>query len=237
MSKQDCKKITEQAWQKFFEKDFQSSVDIFEEVLEAEEENKEAIYGKACALFRLLDYDAAEKDYNKLIKISPNDSKLFHARGLLKGADENAEGAIKDLEKAFDLEPESAEACQDLAFAYLTAEEYNKAALAFEKLVELHKNCPQGWCGKGLVALFKKEHKKAVEYFNLAIKSEPNYLLALLARADAYLELGKTAEAQRDLKKVLGIDAKIFDKKSEDLEDDDENINEDDEIEEFDIDD
>jgi tetratricopeptide (TPR) repeat protein len=241
MSKQECIKLIELAWEQFEKKDFQSSADSFEEVLDVEDENVDALFGRACAQFRIQDFDAAEKDLNKLIKINPSDFKALHVRALIKGADENIEGAVKDLEKVVEIDPENAEACQDLAFSYFAIEQYGKAAETFDKLVELHKNCPQGWCGKGLVALYKKELKKAIEYFNLAIKAEPNYLLALLARGDAYMEMSKISDAQRDIKKVLGIEPKVFDKKSEDNDndddDDDDNMDDDAEIEEFELDD
>ena len=94
-----------------------------------------------------------------------------------------------------------------------------------------------------------KEQKAAIEFINIALKLNPKSLLALLIKTEVLLEMGKKADVEKEVKKILAIQPDIFKSGVMDDEDDDTDVDddyekdedadrtEDDEIEEFDLDD
>ena len=208
-TKKEAPSLLEKAWSKFNKKDFESALGLFDEMLE-EAESADALYGRACSLFRNEEYEEALKDLAKLIRLEPQSAKYLHTRAMLYGADEKFTDAIKDLEKVVSLEPESYEAWCDLGGTYLLQKEYDRAAACYERCIDLEKSCAEAWLGKGLVALEKKEWKKAIEFLNAAIKLDGKNILALLARAEAYFSFNQKKEAQKDIRKLTAIDPGLF---------------------------
>ena len=234
----------EKAWARFKKRDFEKALALFEEIME-ENDNEEALFGKACCLIRCDEYEEAMKDLNTLLKNNPKGSRYLHARSMVYGAEEKLKDAIKDLEKVVEGAPEALEARCDLGGAHLINGDFSKASECFDTCIDIDRTCPDAWFGMGMVALEKKEPKRAIEYLNAAIKIDGKYLLAILARAEAYFTSNQKKEGIRDLRKALSLDPNIF-KHAEsagedDVEaydnDDNDTINEDQDFESFKLDD
>jgi tetratricopeptide (TPR) repeat protein len=241
-------KNIELAWKKFEKKDFKGAVKLFQEVYE-EHDDREGLYGYACSLLRNGEAELATEMFDKLVDAEKNNFKAYHMRALSNGADENYEGAIKDLEKVIELAVEKHEAWCDLGGTYMAMKDYKRAAQCFQKAVDVDGTCHEAWMGKALAAYFNKEQKAALEFLNITLKLNPKNLLALLAKAELLIEMGKGSEVEKELKKILAIDPNIFKKSAKEKEtdeeeeaddydvDEDANRSDDDEIEEFDLDD
>lgn len=199
----------DKGWALLKKGDFEGALAVFEELLE-QEESLEALYGRACSLFRNEEYEAALKELSNLIKSDPANHIYLHTRALVYGADERIKEAIRDMEKVVDLSPNLAEAWCDLGASYVLQKEYSKANDCFDKCIDLDKSCPNAWFGKGMVALEKKEYKRAIEFLNAAIKLDGKNLLSLMARAEAFIMSNKKAEAQKDISKLLSLEPGLF---------------------------
>jgi tetratricopeptide (TPR) repeat protein len=232
----------EKAWGKFKKRDFEGALNLFEELLE-ENETEDALFGRACALFRNDEPEDAIKDLNTLLKKNPENLQALHTRALVYGMEEKYKEASRDLERVLEIEPASVEAWCDLGGAWLVSKEYAKANDCFDRGIDIDKSCPDAWFGKGMVALEKKEYKRAIEYLNAAIKLDGKYLLALLARAEAWLMLNQKKEAASDVVKILALEPTIFtsgDAGTSDENynsDDDDEINDDDDLDSYKLDD
>lgn len=238
-TKQDQSAALEKAWNRFNKKDFEGALGIFEDLFD-ESESQEALFGRACALFRCEEYEEALKDLNALIKLEPKNTKYIHTRAMLLGADEKTKESIKDLEKVVSLEPDSIEALNDLGGAFLIHKEYVKANNCFDRCIELDTSCPDAWLGKGLVALEKKEWDQAIEFLNAAIKLDGKNLIALLARAEAFILSNNKQEAQKDIRKIVSLKPDIFSEASgmdEEEKDADDDADEDEDFDSFKLDD
>jgi tetratricopeptide (TPR) repeat protein len=244
--------MLEQAWKKFGKKQFDAAEDIFSAVLDNDNTNIDAMHGLAGCLLRKKDARAALKIYNQLEKLDGENTKTFHLRALAYGAGNKPGKAVEDLEKAIELTDDSFEAYLDLGGTFIVNKDYMRAAQCFEKCINLDGKCSEAWIGKALLAHINKEQKAAIEFISIALKLNPKSLLALLIKAEILLDMGKKADVEKEVKKILAIDPDIFksdlkdddDDEADDLDDDDDygkdedaDRTEDDEIEEFDLDD
>ncbi len=208
--KQDKALDLEKAWTKFKKKDFEKALALFEELLDENDNDAEALYGRACCLIRCEEYEDALKDLNVLIRKSPKESRYVHARSMVYGAEEKLKDAIKDLERVIELASDSVEAHCDLGGAYLISGDFAKANDCFDTCIDIDRTCPDAWFGKAMVAIEKKEPKRAIEYLNAAIKIDGKYLLAILARAEAYLMSNQKKEGLQDIRKALSLNPDLF---------------------------
>ena len=246
--------MLEQAWKKFGKKQFDAAEDIFSAVLDNDNSNIDAMHGLAGCLLRKKDARAALKIYNQLEKLDGENGKTFHLRALAFGASNKHGKAVEDLEKAIELADDSFEAYLDLGGTFIVNQDYMRAAQCFEKCINIDGKCSEAWIGKALLAHINKEQKAAIEFISIALKLNPKSLLALLIKTEVLLEMGKKADVEKEVKKILAINPDIFksDHKDDDEEDDDDDDldddddyekdedadrTEDDEIEEFDLDD
>lgn len=235
------------AWKNMEKRDFQGAIKIFQELHETHDDDA-SLYGLGCSLLRKGDAEQAVEMFDKLLERDKNNFKVYHMRALSHGLDENYAAAMKDFEKALELADEKQELWCDVGGTLMVTKNYKKAAQMFQKAVDNDGRCYEAWMGKALAAYFNKEQKAALEFLNISLKLNPKNILALLAKAEIFLEMGKVEEVEKELKKILAIDSKIFEKakdfrKADDLdsddreEDEDGNRSDEDEIEEFDLDD
>ncbi len=237
----------EQAWKKFDKRDFDGAEGHFASVAKDDKHYLEALYGQAACQLRKKEFTQALALMDTLLKEDPGDFKYYHTRALCHGGEENYEEAISDLEKAIELAGERHDLYYDLGGTFLASRDYKRAAQCFEKCVDIDNKCYEAWVGKAMAAYFNKEQKAAFEFANIALKFNPKSMMALLLKTEVLIEMGKRAEAEKEVKKIRTIDAGIFkqDTSSEDIDhesddydvDEDANRTEDDEIEEFDLDD
>lgn len=193
------------AWKLFNKNKFDDALSVFDTLLQ-QGDNLEAKYGRACTLFRIMDYEGALSELSELIAVDPRNVSYQHTRALIFGADEQYDMALKDLEQLTDEHPDNGELWCDLGGLYLIMEEYKKARDCFERSADIDKSCPCAWFGKGSVALYLKEYKKAHEYLNIAIKLDAKHKLAYMARAETLFCAGQKKDALKDVKKVLSAD-------------------------------
>ncbi len=208
MSKQSgsaSDKNIKSAWGSFGKGDYDKAFDLFNEATESVKD-RSALFGRACSLYRMADYEGAIDDLNKLAKSEPSNPEIFHTRAHVYGSNEQYDKALADLEKVLSLDPENAEAWCDMGGLYLVTEEYSEASRCFGKTADLDKSCACAWLGKGVTALLMKEVKKAGEYLNIALKLDKKNTLAYMARAELSFSNGNSNEAIKDVKKLFSLD-------------------------------
>lgn len=201
--------VLEDAWKLFNKNKFDDALSVFDALLQ-KGENLQAKYGKACTLFRTMDYEGALAELSELIAAEPENVSYHHTRALIYGADEQYDLALEDLEKLTELHPDNGELWCDLGGLYLVLEQYVKARDCFERSADIDKSCPCAWFGKGSVALYMKEYNKALEYLNIAIKLDAKHRLAYMARAETLFCYSRKKDALKDIKKVLSTDKGFF---------------------------
>lgn len=199
----------DEAWKLYNVGRFDDALKMFISLINTDSSN-DALYGKACALFRINDFEGALADLSELIKKDEQNHRYLHSRALIYGANEQYDMATHDLERVSELYPDNVELLCDLGGTYLIIEEYNQASICFERAANLDKSCPCVWFGKGMVALSMNEPRKAGEYFNIVIKLDSKHTLAHMARAEVAFISGKKKDALKDIKKALTLDKDFY---------------------------
>ncbi len=230
-SKARYTRLLEKAWEKFFKKDYAGAEANFTGLIEENNDNN-ALYGRACAFFKLKEFENSLNDLNQFIKKQPKSYKGYHLRGMVKGSLNKPNEALKDIEKSVKINPEYAEGYYDLGGCYLILDEYQKAYDCFERCLTRDKSKAGAWFGKGMSSLINKEYHKSIEYFTIAVKLDKKFLLALLARCDAYFYTGQKKEAIKDFNKVKKIKPDILEFQKQYYSETNYHKNEDDEIDE-----
>ncbi len=193
------------AWALYYKKKFDEALMSFNAILESGND-AEALYGRACALFRTQDYEGAMADIHALLQSDKKERKYLHTRALIYGANEQYEKSLADLLTLSEQYPDNGEVWCDLGGLYLVMKEFMNARDCFERSADIDKSCSCAWFGKGVVALFLKEYKKATEYLNIALKLDSKHSLAYMARAETAFGSNKKSDALKDMKKVLTLD-------------------------------
>jgi eukaryotic-like serine/threonine-protein kinase len=126
---------------------------------------------------------------------------------------ENIENAIAEFNEALKIDPSYALAYAGLGKAYLTGfQQFDKgqqwvanASANCEKALSLNSGLLEGHICLGNVLNGTGKYNKAVEEFQVALRSEPSSEDALRGLADAYTNLGNFAAAESTYKKVIAL--------------------------------
>ncbi len=238
LKKKQPQSLIEKAWSMFFKKNYEGSGEVFTEVFEKDNVN-DALYGRACACFKLQEYENALEDLNMFLKKDPKSYKGFHLRGLVKGSLNKPGKALSDLEKTVELNPDYADGYYDMGGCYLILKDYQNAYDCFERSLSRNNSSSEAWFGKGMASLLKKEYNKAIEYFTIAIKLDKKLVLAILGRCEAFSAMGKMKEAHKEWNRAKKLDSSIseLNNKTQGDQNDDRDFDDEQEIEDFSFDD
>jgi tetratricopeptide (TPR) repeat protein len=89
----------------FMQNDTEESLKIFDEVLEIEPDNIDAINGKGSSLMKLNRFDEADQYFDHSLSISAN-SSAFLNKGLISKHEDDVENAVKFYDMALDSNPD-----------------------------------------------------------------------------------------------------------------------------------
>jgi tetratricopeptide (TPR) repeat protein len=127
---------------------------------------------------------------------------LYGKGRVLSDNDEDYEGAIKYFDRALSLDPSCCQCLDQKGWAQFSLEKYESA---FASVDEALKICPENahaWNNKGIYYYLQNEdYQKALECFDKAIESDPNFGDAWYDKYKAHLKLGQNREAEVALKK------------------------------------
>jgi len=210
LSKNKKNTLIDEAWRKIEKGKPEDALDLFDEALQENSKDIEALFGRASANFLMDEPEKTTKDLNSLLKIDNKHQKSYHLRGLIKGNEKKYKDAIKDLKKAVSLDVTNIEALVDLGGAYIVDNDYAGARIIFEKVVKIYGDCPDGWRGLGVSLLFENQFEKAIEKLQKALEKEPDDLDSILAIANAYFAVNDPEKGSLFAKKATTIKKDIF---------------------------
>jgi tetratricopeptide (TPR) repeat protein len=127
---------------------------------------------------------------------------VFYQHGYFDQAQASFELALRD-------DPESAEALYGLGSAYLKKEQRQEARQCFERAVKLPAmypdTLPRAWNNLGLLAAQQGRMADAVQYFQQALRLNPDYVVGLENLGNAYRQQRQWDQARTAFEQALAL--------------------------------
>lgn len=157
-----------------------------------------AIHALAVLLGRAGQQRAAISVYDLAIRITPDRAAAYRNRGQAKGAIGDAAGAIDDLGRALELEPNDPLTRWLRAEVLLRLERFDEAAAAARTTIGLDPSHAPSHAQLGFALLRMKRYEDALGPLQRAAHLAPTRADVLAYRADAHAQLGNLAQAEID---------------------------------------
>ena len=123
--------------------------------------------------------DREIQDFNKAIKINPDNEVAYYNRGIAYKNMKQYKKAIQDFDKAISLNPNLEAAYINRGVAYMDGlKQYEKAILNFNIAIQLNPNGFDAYNNLGQAYYLSKNYHEAIKNFDRAIELNPNSTLA-----------------------------------------------------------
>ena len=134
------------------------------------------------------DLNAGDITYKDVLIVQPFANTLCSV--VLTGAElKEYEGAIKDYDKAIELDPNYALAYMNRGIAKAQLKQYSAAIADYDKAIELDPNFALAYHNRGVAKYNLAQYNAAIADYDKAIELEPNFAPAYYARGLIYREL------------------------------------------------
>ncbi|MFQ5560897.1 MAG: tetratricopeptide repeat protein, partial [Nitrospinota bacterium] len=153
------------------------------------------------------EFASAKKKYEKVIEANPNLLPPHVLLGVINELEGSIDAAIKNYERALDIDPKFAPAANNLAWIYSSRKDrLNEALSLAETAKEQRPEDPNISDTLGWIYYKKKVYLKAISLFNESIEKKPEEPVTYYHLGMAYFKKGDNKKAQEALKKSLAID-------------------------------
>ncbi|MDR2478863.1 MAG: tetratricopeptide repeat protein [Treponema sp.] len=146
-------------------------------------------------------------NYNKMIKIEPNNYILYDERGMLYGNNGDTAKAKKDFTKAIQLNPLCFSAYNNRGNVYFNEKAYDLSLTDYTMCIKINPMAVQSYINRGILYCETHDYKSAIEDFSRAIAINPKDYELYLFRWQAYTLLGEEKSAVADLEKAHEINS------------------------------
>ena len=177
---------------------YEKAVETFDRVLENDNNNLEAYYGRGEAYYQLEDFNKAVKDFDKVLEINPQDAQAYLYRGYAYAGLNKYENAIEDYSKSIDLNPDNANAYHNRGNAYKNIEQTDKALIDYTVAIELDPDNAQIYVDRAGIYYNLGDLKQEIADYTKAIEIQPNYGSAFELRGEAYEARARDRKAIQD---------------------------------------
>lgn len=159
-------------------------------------------FGELGQLYHIFDLlDAAETAYDNARRLLPEEYRWIYLQALVRVDRGELETAEEDLERALELRPDSLAAWIRLGDLRLDLNRPEDARSAFEKALDLDPEAAAAVFGMGRVEAASDRPEAAVGHFERALELQPQASVIHYPLAQSYRRLGRTEEAERELRR------------------------------------
>lgn len=148
------------------------------------------LYAQALAQVQNGDAAAAGQTLLELTLLRPDDAAVLQLQAVVALALRCPEQALRALSQVLKLHPGDAPAWFNLGQALLMAQDWPRAVLAFDRLLALQPDNPEGCYGRALAWRALGQHGKAGKDASQALRLQPDHTGALQEQANAFLQAG-----------------------------------------------
>ncbi|WKK80860.2 tetratricopeptide repeat protein [Marivirga arenosa] len=153
--------------------EYKQGIHLYSQYITQNNQNPIAFYQRGKAYFKIKDYQAAQSDLSKAIKLKPDSAELFAERGLIYYMAKQQDAAITDFNTAVEMEPENPFRYASRAFIKDHMNDLAGAKDDYQKALELDPEDAISHNNLGLVLGKMGNHKRAEEHYKDAEKLDP----------------------------------------------------------------
>jgi tetratricopeptide (TPR) repeat protein len=153
------------------------------------------------------DYDRALADTEEGVRRLPSESTPYIYRGFVFATKGENERAFADYDKAITLDPKSVLGHQNRAQLLFNVGKYDAAASDYTALLHLDaNNAANYYFARGACFHFKRDFDRAIADYDLAIKTNPQMMMAYVGRSNAYTHKGQYDRGLADAEQAVKLD-------------------------------
>ena len=166
----------------------------------------ETYFFRANAKYELGLYHAAISDYDKAIRIEPDDAAAYLNRGAAKYNLKEYFAAIADYDMAIRYKPDYVLAYNNRGAAKENLKEYDAAIADYDTAICIKPDYANAYVNRGAAKENLKEYFAAIADYDMAIRLDPDHAAAYLNRGLAKYHLKQYAAAIADYDTAIRID-------------------------------
>ena len=151
------------------------------------------------------DYDKAIAEYNNSIRLKPNFSEAYIARGNAYRKRGNNSRAIEDYSLAIQHGGGRAEVYNYRGFAYAERGETGKAVADYSQALRLRRDYPDAYINRAHAYYETGDYDRAIDDYTQAIRLEPRNASAWNRRGSAWYRKGDNSRAIADFSQAITI--------------------------------
>ncbi|WP_237479968.1 tetratricopeptide repeat protein [Lichenibacterium dinghuense] len=163
-------------------------------------------FARAVALFGAGDLDGAERLFTRLRDAGLDAARARHNLGVIAARRGRYPEAVDLFRSALAIRPDDPEAWTQLALAFAESGTLAEARMAAERAVTLAPDAPAALAALAEVCLCTDDLAGALEASERALAVDPAFAPALMRRAAALRRLGRSRDAEADLRVVMAAE-------------------------------
>lgn len=161
------------------------------------------------SMFNLKQYSQAEELWNEGVRNDWLSLPLRNNLAVCKMRQKKWAEAVENLERTEEIGGIHPRITQNLAFCHMAMRNREQAMEYSEKLSAMQPESPLTFFLQSNLALQVRDYRRALEYANQAVLSDPNNRTARWQRSRALLKLGKLVEAEREQEVLELLDYRV----------------------------
>lgn len=198
------------------EEEYEAAVADFDEALKRDPADQAVRFGRGFASCLARDYDSAIKDFNAALAGHPDWAKssivleAFYNRGALRLERKSFRGAIRDFDRAIQLDPEYAESYLSRGLAYRGMKKYSKAISEMTIAIHRKPDYTEAYFQRALTHIKRKHYSRAAADMKKVIELQPGNAKFESKLGECYYKQRKYKLAIRRFDKAVKLDANYF---------------------------
>lgn len=186
--------------------DYEIAISKYTEVIKLKPDYIIAYAARGRAFRLINDETNAKKDLEKAIALFPiSTAEAYHGRAIAKSGLDDKQGAIDDLIKALEINPNYAAAYRARGIIMDGLGETDKAISDYNEAIRINPNYADVYYKLGKIKLKKEDKKGASSDYSNAIRLKPRYPEAYLSRGNIKFEIGANQSAITDYNVAIDI--------------------------------
>ena len=150
-------------------------------------------------------YQEAIREYRAALKLDDLNAFIHNSLGLALAAVGDFKGALKSLERAYDINPDLTDVFNNLGMVYNEMGERDKAFDAFTRVIRntSYPTPEKALFNLGNLYLEERNFELALMHFTRAADQNPNFALAFRGIGNAYRLMGNLKQAEENFEKAI----------------------------------